>query len=313
MTRRVVLAAALAATAGYAVAGCGAAPDVRGMPSAAEPPDEFGRPARRLATPGPDGPSGAPARKVPERGVIVARYARARPTAWGLTVPGTVTTLGAAAVRDKAIALTFDACGGPRRDSAGCGVDAALIALLRRYDMRATLFLNSRWIAANPRVFADIAGDPRFEIANHGTRHLPLSVAGRSAYGAPGTRDVGEVYDEIAGNHENLTRLLGRSPRWFRSGTAHADDVAVKIADDLGERVVNFAINGDGGATYTRDQVQREVARAQPGDIVISHMNQPTHAVAAGYAVALPALLRRGLRTATLGEYLTSAAPADSA
>jgi peptidoglycan/xylan/chitin deacetylase (PgdA/CDA1 family) len=76
----------------------------------------------------------------------------------------------------------------------------------------------------------DACGGPGgsvFELANHGTRHLPLSVTGRSAYGIGGTRDAGEVYDEVATNQVKLTRLLG-TPRYFRAGTAYSDDVAAQ-------------------------------------------------------------------------------------
>lgn len=108
-----------------------------------------------------------------------------------------------------------------------------------------------------------LAAEPLFEIANHGTRHRPLSVSGRSAYGIAGTRDAGEVYDEVAGNHVKLTRLLGAPPRFFRSGTAYCDDIAARIVTDLGERFANFSVNGDGGATFTPEQVRRTVAAVE--------------------------------------------------
>ncbi|MFD0346314.1 polysaccharide deacetylase family protein [Kitasatospora aburaviensis] len=180
----------------------------------------------------------------------------------------------------RATALTFDACGGP----GGSGYDAALIEFLRAHGVPATLFLNARWIDANPAEFEQLAAEPLFEIANHGTAHRPLSVTGRSAYGIAGTRDPGEVYDEIAGNTAKLTALLGRPPRFFRSGTAHYDDVATRIAADLHTRVAGFTVNADGGATFTAAQVRAEVAAAPPGAILIAHMNHP----ASGTAPASP-------------------------
>ncbi|MFB7473503.1 polysaccharide deacetylase family protein [Kitasatospora sp. NPDC056184] len=231
--------------------------------------------------------SPAPSAGLPARAAVTARYAGAVPTAWGLDVPGVLTTLPDAA---PAIALTFDACGG----SGGSGYDAALVATLRAHGVPATLFLNARWIDANPRVFENLAADPLFEIANHGTAHRPLSVTGRSAYGIAGTRDPGEVYDEIAGNLAGLTALLGRPPRFFRSGTAHYDDVATRIAADLGQRIAGFSTNADGGATLPAAQVQRELTDAAPGGIVIAHMNRPASGTARGVAAALPALLAAG-------------------
>ncbi|MFF2658622.1 polysaccharide deacetylase family protein [Kitasatospora sp. NPDC058032] len=252
-------------------------PSAEASSAAASPP----------ASPPASAPASAPATTLPTRAAVTARYADAAPTTWGLDVPGVLTTLPGAA---RAVALTFDACGG----SGGSGYDAALIDTLRAHAVPATLFLNARWIDANPEVFENLAADPLFEIANHGTAHRPLSVTGRSAYGIAGTRDPGEVYDEVAGNLAKLTALLGRPPRFFRSGTAHYDDVATRIAADLGQRIAGFSTNADGGATLPAAQVQRELADAEPGGIVIAHMNRPASGTARGVAAALPALLAAG-------------------
>ncbi|MFE6745462.1 polysaccharide deacetylase family protein [Kitasatospora purpeofusca] len=238
-------------------------------------------------SPAPEVPAPAPA-AVPTRAFVTARYADAVPEAWGLDVPGVLTALPRAAA--PAIALTFDACGGP----GGSGYDAALVDTLRTHGVPATLFLNARWIDANPDTFENLAADPLFEIANHGTAHRPLSVTGRSAYGIAGTRDPGEVHDEIAGNLAKLTALLGRPPAFFRSGTAHYDDVATRIAADLGQRIAGFGTNADGGATLPAAQVRRELLDAAPGDIVIAHMNHPAGGTAPGLAAALPTLLAAG-------------------
>ncbi|WP_327674754.1 polysaccharide deacetylase family protein [Kitasatospora sp. NBC_00458] len=224
---------------------------------------------------------------LPARAAITTRYTDTAPTDWGLDIPGVLTTLPDG---ERAIALTLDACGGP----GGSGYDAALIETLRAHGVPATLFLNARWIDANPAVFDDLAADPLFEIANHGTAHRPLSVTGRSAYGIAGTGDAGEVYDEITGNLEKLTALLGRPPRYFRSGTAHYDDVATRIAADLGQHIAGFTTNADAGATATSGQVHRELVGAPPGAIVIAHMNHPAAGTARGLATALPTLLTAG-------------------
>ena len=67
--------------------------------------------------------------------------------------------------------------------------------------------------------------EPLFELANHGTRHRPLSVTGRSAYGI---------------------------------------DVAARIVAAMGDRLVTFSVNSDGRATFTPDQVRSTVAAAVP-------------------------------------------------
>lgn len=307
ISRRAVLGVGLGVAAG--TFGCASPPDSRPRTTPSTTPSASAT-AEPTVTPGATGPptASAPtpttssAPNLPSRTSIIARYDGVAPHHWGLTGPGIVERLS---TRKNVVALTFDACGGPQQRGAGSKVDQALVDLLRRHNCKATLFLNSRWIAANPRVTDELVADPLFEIANHGTRHLPLSVTGRSAYGIAGTRSVGEVYDEVAGNHRTLSALLGRPARFFRSGTAYADDVATRIAADLGETVVNFSVNGDGGATFSANQVATALGTAGAGDIVISHMNRPERQTAKGYARGLPRLLDRGLSTVTLSEYLT--------
>lgn len=99
-------------------------------------------------------------------------------------------------------------------------------------------------------------------------------------------------------------RLLGVPPRFLRSGTAYCDDSTARIVTDLGERVVSFCVNGDGGATFTPAQVRRAVSAAGDGSIVICHMNHPDRGTARGIAAAVPFLLASGYRFVRLSDEL---------
>ncbi|HJE51967.1 MAG TPA: polysaccharide deacetylase family protein, partial [Tessaracoccus flavescens] len=203
---------------------------------------------------------------MPSRDEIVERYAGAAPTQWGLEVDGVVLRSSS-----DAVALTLDACGGPN----GSGIDQELIDFLLAEQIPATLFLNGRWIEANPNATRRLVEQELFCIGNHGTRHVPLSVTGQVAYGIPGTDTVAEVYDEIMGNQETLTELLGAAPTFFRPGTAFFDEVAAQIVRDLGLIPVNFDINADAGATFSAAQMQRATSQATAGSIIIGHFNRP--------------------------------------
>ena len=261
-------------------------------PTAADSPS----PVAPADSPAPT-PSASPTPAPPSREEIVAEFADRRPAWFDMVGEGIVSGTAAGGV-----CLTLDACGGP----GGSGVDIDLVDMLISRQVPFTAFLNSRWVEANPDLTDRLAACPTVEIANHGTSHLPLSVTGASAYGIQGTADAGEVWDEIMGNQVALTERTGRAPRFFRPGTAHWDDVALAIAARLGLRAAGFSINGDGGATFPADTVEAEVRRAGPGDVVISHMNQPDAGTGAGYRAAVPAMLAEGVVFLTLSDALAA-------
>ena len=229
---------------------------------------------------------------------IEKEFAGAAPAQWGERVPGVITRVPVGG--QKIVFLTFDACGGPY----GSGYDARLIAYLRREKISATLFLNSRWIDANPAAFAQLARDPLFSVQNHGTSHRPLSVTGRAAWKIAGTASPRAVYDEIMICHNKIAALAGKAPRFFRSGTAYYDDAAVKIAARLGCKIAGFDVLGDGGARFTAAQIEAAARRIRPGSIVIYHMNQPRKATCDGLMRVVPLLRAAGWQFARLDEYL---------
>lgn len=281
---------ALLALGVVGLAGCAARPT---QPPAAAPTATAPATATTPATPSPVAmPTPTPA--PPDPAAVAARYQEIVPTAWGMHLPGIVSQLATVTDEDGAalVALSFDACGGP----GGSQVDRALIDGLRAGGVSATLFLNQRWIEAHPALAAELAADPLFLLANHGTRHRPLSVAGSAAYGIRGTGSAAEAVDEVWGNHLVLTEVMGHPPRHFRAGTAHYDDVAVQIVRELGEIPVGFSVNGDGGASYSADKVRGEFGRATAGGIVLAHMNQPGGGTAQGALAAVTDLRARGIR-----------------
>lgn len=196
------------------------------------------------------------------------------------------------------VGLTLDACGGP----SGSGIDQQLIDFLVASKTPATLFLNSRWIEANLALTKQLIADDLFCIANHGTKHVPLSASGKAAYGIAGTASVGEAYDEVMGNQQTLTDLMGEPPRFFRPGTAYYDEVCAQLVRDLGMLPVNFDINADGGATLSAGQVIQATSAAKPGSICIGHFNRPAGATFEGLSQVIPTLKSAGLQFARLDE-----------
>lgn len=273
-----------AALAGFAATGCGTTqrtvPTDQPSSTTTAAASATGDPVMVSQAAPPPPPDNSPA-------AVVARHAAEQPQRWGLEMPGITSTFAATG---KQLALTFDACGGPGNND----IDESLVNFLITQQIPATLFLNKRWIDANPARAAQLGASPLFELANHGVAHKPLSVTGRAAYGIAGTGSAQEAADEVWANHERLTELLGRPPRFFRAGTAHYDDVAVAIVNELEETPVGFSINADYGATASAAKVRSAMNAAAPGAISLAHMHRPQAGTGAGMIAVLPTLRAMG-------------------
>ncbi|WP_064504229.1 polysaccharide deacetylase family protein [Alkalihalobacillus trypoxylicola] len=226
----------------------------------------------------------------------IERYSDVKAEQWGEFVTGVKTKLQ---TNDQVIALTFDACGG----SHGHLYDGELIDFLREENIAATLFINERWISANKEIFLELVKDPLFEIQNHGTDHLPLSIEGKEAWGIKGTESVEGIIEEVLHNQMAITELTGEPPAYFRAGTAFYDEVAVQIVEELGLEVVNYSILGDAGATFSSAQVEKSLLEAEAGDIALLHMNQPNSETFEGVKAAIPQLKELGFEFVQLSEY----------
>ncbi|WP_407272239.1 polysaccharide deacetylase family protein [Radiobacillus sp. PE A8.2] len=227
---------------------------------------------------------------------LLSSTTNSKPKEWGLHVTGVKNKL---MTNENVLALTFDACGSP----SGNAIDQDLINFLIANNVPSTLFINKRWIEENKEIFLSLANNPLFQIENHGTDHKPLSVNGQKAYNINGTTTEFEALHEVMENYKTIYQLTGKQPKYYRSGTAHYDEVAVALINELGIEVVNFDINGDAGATSSADKVKHSLLQAQPGSIAILHMNQPNSGTAEGVAMAVPLLREKGFQFVKIEDY----------
>ena len=234
--------------------------------------------------------------EIPTREQITAKFSGRVPREWGEVVKGVKTRLN---TDQKVLALTFDACGGPK----GNGYDAKLVDFLTSEAIPATLFISGKWMDSNPEIFQTLSSNPLFEIENHGLTHRPCSAIGRSVYGIKGTKNLGEIYDEIEGNALKIMNLTDRRPKYYRPGTAYSDEICVETASVLGYEVVGFSVRGDAGATYSEKQVEEALLHAASGSVILMHMNHPEGATAKGVIAAISQLRNRGFGFVKLSEF----------
>ena len=186
------------------------------------------------------------------------------------------------------VALTFDAC--PTRDRRG--FDREVFDILRRHKVPATVFVSGRWVEKHWREAKELADEPLIEFGNHSYRHPAFS-----------RMSIPKVREEIDAT-DRLIASLGRQSVGVRPPFG---DWAAWLPEATGGQPVVLwdVVSGDAGGHISADAIVNKVsAGAQPGSIVVFHINgRGTYT-----RQALPRIIRRlrarGLRFVRVSELL---------
>jgi peptidoglycan-N-acetylglucosamine deacetylase len=163
------------------------------------------------------------------------------------------------------VALTFDA-EYPGRPSPP-GVDEHLLDILRRAGIRATFFLQGRWVRSSPNVACRIA-DAGHEVGNHSHYHAPMDGLTKQAF----RHDVRRAEEAIVG-------VTGVDPRpWFRCPFGSGMDSSKVLAtlEELGYKHVGWDVDsldwsGDRDPKELLDSVVEETLAREADTIVLMH------------------------------------------
>ena len=186
------------------------------------------------------------------------------------------------------VAMTLDACMGK--------TDFRILDTLVSEKIPATIFVTARWLKHNPEALAILMAHPDlFEIENHGENHIPAIDVPVSVYGIAAAGSTAAVEQEIEGGRHAIVAATGNEPHWFRGATAKYTKSSMVTINALGERVAGYSVNGDGGSLLGANVTAKHIASAKDGDVIISHINQPTHEAGEGVARGLKALKARGV------------------
>jgi hypothetical protein len=164
-----------------------------------------------------------------------------------------------------------------------------LLSILRRYGAHATFFVIGEHARAYPYLLRDMATDGD-EIADHTFHHPNMS-----------TVDQATVAEEIDACATVIDHAAGRVPRWFRPPGGDYTDAVVAAAHRAGLGLAMWTDNsGDWALPPAKVLVERVLARAEPGGIVLLH-NGTLNTVRALPEIIIE-LQRRGYRLVTVSE-----------
>ncbi|WP_315919337.1 polysaccharide deacetylase family protein [Mesorhizobium sp. SP-1A] len=193
------------------------------------------------------------------------------------------------------VALTFDACMGR--------TDMRILSALIDNKVPATVFVTSRWLRHNAPALAMLQAHPDlFEIENHGAMHVPAVDHPATIYGIAAAGSPAAVDAEVEGGAAAIRAAGAADPHWFRGSTALYSPSAIEQIRKLGFRIAGYSVNGDGGSLLGAGMAQKRIASARDGDVVISHINQPTHSAGEGVVKGILALKAKGFAFVRLSD-----------
>jgi len=185
------------------------------------------------------------------------------------------------------VALTLDACTG--------GTDKRILDVLVQNRIAATIFVTARWLKRNPETLGVFKAHPDlFELEDHGRDHVPAIDRATSVYGIKAAGSPEAVFAEVDGGAVAMTAAGIAKPHWFRGATAKYSPDAIAQIEAMGYRVAGYSLSGDGGSLFGAKFAAHRIASAKDGDVIIAHINQPTHAAGAGVAEGILALKKKG-------------------
>ncbi len=195
--------------------------------------------------------------------------------------------------RDKLVALTFDACEGPR---APAWFDSSVLAVLEAEKVPFTVFVTGLFARRNADELARLARSPLVEVENHSFDH-PQHME---------RLDAAAIRRQIGDTDRSVEDITGRRPRFFRFPAGNHDGAALATVEATGHKVVHWSFaSGDPSPGLTSAHLTEWVlSRIRPGAILIFHINGRAPATGTALPAILAELRQRGYRFVRLDEAL---------
>ncbi|MFJ4918560.1 polysaccharide deacetylase family protein [Streptomyces sp. NPDC088725] len=207
----------------------------------------------------------------------------------------------------KRVALTFDAdmtAGqGPRAARGERFDNPALIELLRRLAVPATIFMTGRWAEEYPVQARSIGDDPLFEIANHSYSHYSFTS---DCYGLPKIGPDRALTDVARAFAAFRTAGIHRVVPYFRFPGGCYDEASLRALAPARVTAVQWdVVSGDAFATDPGAVAEQVLGEVKPGSLVVLHCTRSA-APATEDAVAriVPELRKRGYRLVRVSELM---------
>ncbi|THE14518.1 hypothetical protein E1I69_04390 [Bacillus timonensis] len=140
-----------------------------------------------------------------------------------------------------------------------------MLETLKKHNIKATFFLEGRWVKENPDL-AKMIVDAGHEVGNHSYTHPDMKKLSSEL-----------VREQLIKTNQVIEAATGIKPTLFAPPSGSYRDEVVKIADELGMKTIMWSVDTiDWQRPQPHVLVQRVMGKIHPGAMVLMHPTSPT-------------------------------------
>ncbi|RBW69891.1 polysaccharide deacetylase family protein [Bacillus taeanensis] len=165
-----------------------------------------------------------------------------------------------------------------------------ILKTMRKYDVKATFFLDGSWVKKNPSL-AKMIVEEGHEIGNHAYTHPDLNKLSQ-----------GKVREELLKTNQVIEAAIDQKPKWFAPPSGSYNQQVVEIADNLNMKTVLWSVDTvDWMKPNPEEMAYRVLQKVHPGAMILMH---PTAQTAQAIERIIIGIKEKGYQIGILSELL---------
>lgn len=166
-----------------------------------------------------------------------------------------------------------------------------MLAVLKKHQVKASFFLEGRWVKNNPDL-AKMIVSAGHEVGNHSYTHPDMKRI-----------TAGETREQLVKTNEVIEAATGNKSSWFAPPSGSYRDETVKIAAELKMKTVMWTVDTIDWQKPTPDQlINRVISKIDNGFMVLMH---PTASTAKSLDRLISLIEDKGLKIGTVSDLMS--------
>jgi peptidoglycan/xylan/chitin deacetylase (PgdA/CDA1 family) len=203
--------------------------------------------------------------------------------------PGIITKLPS---EEKIIALTFDAC----ETKTPAYLDEGILSYLIEEKIPFTIFVSGKFAMHNKERLREISELDFVEVENHSLNHFQHMERLTDE----------KVKSEVLENEKIISDITGKKTKFFRFPGGNFNQRVLDDVESIGYKVVHWRVPGSDPEkrVSTKNLTRWVLYCAEPGDILIFHINGRGYKTAKALPIIVEQLREKEYRFVKLEEYI---------